>query len=89
MNDLKIGIIGLGLVGNAIHQFCQKHKLFVTTYDKFKEINSLSDCLKSDILFLCLPTPFNSEISSFDLQYLNEVCKQLSDSNYLSIVVVK
>lgn len=89
MNELKISIIGLGIVGNAIHQFFQKHKLFVTIYDKFKEINSLSDCLKSDILFLCLPTPFNSENSSFDHQALNEVCQQLSDSKYLGLVIIK
>lgn len=89
MNDLKIGIVGLGIVGNAIHQFCQKHKLFVSVYDKFKQINSLSDCLKSEILFLCLPTSFNSEISSFDLHSLNEVCQQLSDSSYSGIVIVK
>ena len=89
MNELNISIIGLGIVGNAIHQFFQKHKLFVTIYDKFKQINSLSDCLKSDILFLCLPTPFNSQISSFDLQSLNEVCQQLSDSNYSGLVIIK
>ena len=89
MNELKIGIIGLGIVGNAIHQFCQKHKLSVTVYDKVKQINSLSDCLGAEILFLCLPTPFNSKIASFDLQSLNEVCQQLSDKKYSGLVIIK
>ena len=89
MNNLKIGIIGLGIVGNAIYQFVKKSKLSVIGYDKIKEINSLSDCLGTEILFLCLPTPYNNQIFSFDLHTLNEVCQQLSDKEYSGLVIIK
>ena len=59
-----IGIIGLGFVGNAIYKSLLNKKIDnIKKYDKFKDggIGSLEECLDTEILFLCLPTPFNDK----------------------------
>lgn len=58
-----IGIIGQGFVGNAVYQKFKKY-YDVYTYDKFKvDYNSTLEDLvrKSKYIFLCLPTPMNSD----------------------------
>ena len=60
---MKIGIIGLGFVGNAIYQslLLKNLKDNLIIYDKFKDggIGTFEQTLTSNILFLALPTPFN------------------------------
>ena len=58
-----IGIIGQGFVGNAIYQKF-KNYFDVLTYDldKSKSNSKREDLIfKSDTIFLCLPTPMNSD----------------------------
>lgn len=85
----KIGIIGLGFVGGAMVKSLKIKGYDVKGYDKFKDSDSLEDCLKSDIMFLALPTIFNSETSTYDKEPIHETCKQLILSNYKGIVVIK
>lgn len=56
---MKIGIIGYGHVGMAMH------KLFADAiiYDKFKNINSIDDINSCDVAFVCVPTPSNTDES--------------------------
>ena len=63
INDLKIGIIGQGFVGNAIFQ---KFKSFfnIYTYDLKKSLSNSSFefiSVNCDIVFICLPTPMNQD----------------------------
>lgn len=57
---IKIGIIGLGYVGGALQHYFQKNKkhyeLFL--YDKFKNIGSIEEVNRADIIFIAVPTPF-------------------------------
>ena len=53
-----MSIIGLGVVGGALAQSLSIKKVTQKNFDKFKKIGKLEDCLKSDIIFLCLPTPY-------------------------------
>ena len=86
-----IGVIGLGVVGGAMYETFKEKNFEVTGYDKYKDggIGSINDCLKSDIIFLALPTPYKKEIDGYDLSPLNDVITELSELNYEGIVLVK
>jgi len=88
---MKIGIIGLGFVGNAIYQTLLKRNIEMIVYDKYKYggIGSLAATLEASMIFLCLPTPFDSVTSSYDNISLHEVCQGLSDADYNGIVIIK
>lgn len=76
-----IGIIGGGVVGQAVAGFFNEVKI----YDKFKSLDKIDDVLKQDIIFICVPTPY---INGFDRSYLDDVFdnfKNLSDK----IVIIK
>lgn len=95
MSGLKISIIGLGIVGNAMYEsLCLKglklgENLFI--YDKYKNggMGSLAECLKSDITFLALPTVYNYQSGEYDKQPIIEICGHLETNQYGGIVVIK
>ncbi len=83
----KVGIIGLGFVGNAIYNSFKLNNINVYGYDKYKESDSFEDCLLCDFLFLCLPTLFNTNTNSYDLSSIIETCEKLN--NYNGLVIIK
>lgn len=85
-----IGIIGLGFVGQAMQYSFRKKKITTLEYDKFKNCqNTLDETLDSDILFLCLPTPYNSKLKTYDKSTINNICSYLSSNNYEGSVIIK
>jgi UDPglucose 6-dehydrogenase len=93
---IKIGIIGMGFVGNAMYMCFQKKgfEQYVTLfgYDKYqKEIGTgkFEDLLKCDILFLALPTQYSIKDSKYDISSINETCEKLVELNYKGAVVIK
>jgi UDPglucose 6-dehydrogenase len=60
-------------------------------YDKFKDdgIGSINKCLKTDMLFLCLPTPYCSDRNNYNLDPINDVLSILSNLNYSGSIIVK
>lgn len=73
----SVGIIGNGFVGNAIYQNF-KNKVVTRVFDVRPEkcLNTQSDCLKANIVFICLPTPMkeNGQCDlSFVLNFFNTV----------------
>lgn len=93
--NIKIGIIGLGFVGDAMrYSFLKKgyqigHKLFC--YDKYKDggVGSFESTLNCDIIFLALPTKFSVERRLYDKSAINETCDKLMTHNYKGLVVIK
>ncbi len=88
----SIGIIGVGVVGSAIKAFFSERGVTVRAYDKFKEDLELSkakfsDCLETNILFLCLPTLFDGE--EFNKKDIYHTCSELQTLTYKGLVVVK
>lgn len=82
----SISIIGNGFVGNAMYEGMRNH--YVTlSYDKNKNkrINSLSECLESDLFFICVPTP-SSYSGEFDLSHIKSALSMLSKKK---IAVIK
>ena len=86
-----IGIIGLGFVGTAMHSSFLSLNINVIGYDKFKNggIGTFEDVIKTNILFLCLPTPYNSTAHEYDKSAIYDTCHLLVKSNYTGVVVIK
>ena len=85
-----ISVIGLGFVGGSMKKSFELKGEYVTGYDKYKEnTDSFEDCLKSDIVFLTLPTIFDEDKMTYDKSAIHEVCGNLEKNNYQGIVVIK
>jgi UDPglucose 6-dehydrogenase len=84
-----ISIIGLGFVGNAIKNSFEKKNISVIGYDKYKNINTLQDCLESDFMYLCLPTQYDENIKKYNKSSINEICKELTEYNYKGLIIIK
>ena len=77
---MNIGIIGQGFVGSAIREGLKNH-FSVNTYDLDEtKCNSTHEetCIKSDIIFLCLPTPMRKD-GSCDTRILEGVLQSSYD----------
>lgn len=89
MNQLKIGIIGIGFVGGAIKYSFDLKKINLVCYDKFKNIGSFGDVINSNLLFLALPTVYDNSLKTYNLDPLHEVLSLLKDNNYHNPIVIK
>lgn len=86
---MKIGIIGVGVVGGAMYKDFIEKQIEIKAYDKFKNIGLFDDVLDTDILFLCLPTFYNDELKSYDKSAIHETCDNLTINEYKGLVVLK
>jgi len=84
-SDLKIGIIGVGMVGGALRKYFEQQKRKLFLYDKYKNIGSLQEVNQADIIFICVPTPFNKE-RGFDLSFVEDAISKIQGKK---IVVIK
>ena len=86
----NIGIVGQGFVGGSINQFF-KDKIPTHTYDLNGNCNckSLEDLVsKSEIIFVCLPTPMY-ENGSCDLSIIKNTIKKIEEIESNKIIVIK
>jgi len=93
-NSFNIGIVGQGFVGSAVYQGL-KNFYTVRTFDiDESKCNSthLEVCQKSDILFVCIPTPMRKS-GECDTRLLESVIKKISEECMLAgnrpIIVIK
>ena len=77
---MKIGIIGLGVVGGAVRQGFQKLGHTVPYYDLVHEDTSLDDVLGTSICYICVPTPSDEE-GRCDTSIVRKVVAELCDAN--------
>jgi len=85
LKDLKIGIVGVGMVGEALKRYFEKKGIKPFLYDKNKKLGSIDEVNQADVIFICVPTPFDKE-KGFDLSYLEEACQNIKGQK---IVVIK
>jgi len=74
-----IGVIGQGFVGNAVYQKFKNH-YDVLTYDKYKSdhnSNLRNLVLNSKYIFVCLPTPMNTD-GSCNIDIIEEVLEEVN-----------
>lgn len=90
---MKIGIAGIGCVGNALlEDLVEKSKINNTqiiSYDKFKNIGSFDDLINTEFVFLCLPTLYNQELNAYDKTGIYKTCDKLSEIKYQGLVIIK
>lgn len=89
MHITKIGICGLGFVGNAIYQTFKYYNLLIYNYDLYKNIGNKDDLLKSELIFLCLPTPYDENNKEFCKIEIDNILQFLSNNNYDGIILIK
>lgn len=84
---MKIGIVGLGIIGSACKFGFEKLGHQVIGHDITLN-TQLSDVLESKITYICVPTPSNED-GSCDTSIVEEVVLQLNELNYKGIVAIK
>ena len=87
---MKIGIIGQGFVGTAVREGL-KNFFNIETFDINKESTCASIeevCNKSDITFVCLPTPMKKDGSCYT-GIVEKVLSEINDINKCNVIVVK
>lgn len=85
---MNIAQIGKGFVGSALAKSFELKGIKTVAYDKFQKIGQIEDIFNSDIVFLCLPTPFVKG-KGFDLSAIRENLQKLSEVNYTGLCVLK
>ena len=84
---MKIGIIGLGVIGSACKYGFEKLGHNVIGHDIRLE-TKIEDVLDADICYVCVPTP-SREDGSCDVSIVEKVVNELNDNNYKGIVAIK
>ena len=85
IKNLKIGIIGVGIVGGALARYFEKIKKRPFLYDKYKKIGSEKEVNQADVIFICVPTPFDKN-NGCNLSYLKDAIKIIKGNK---IIVIK
>lgn len=87
---MKIGIVGNGVVGQATARSYLEHSEEVRCHDRLRERSThhLSDVLKCDLVFICLPTPQQKDSLACDLSFVEGFFESISatllaDANFV------
>lgn len=84
---LAIGIIGSsGMVGGSLKRYFEKIGVTSFCYDKYKNEGSLDEVNKSEVVFVCVPTPYNETLGGFDLSFVKSAVSSLLGEK---VVVIK
>jgi len=85
-----VGIVGLGFVGSAMMESFRKKGVIVFDYDKYKPCEyEMNELLEANMIFLCLPTTFDSKLKQYDKSAIISTLEILSDKNYPNAVICK
>jgi len=87
--DNAIGIVGYGIVGQAVEYGFRGEPIYI--YDKFKDLLSLKEvCAKSEFIFIGVPTPMTENYTGIDLSIVEEVvgeCAKLIEGTEKIIII--
>ena len=83
---MKIGVIGVGVVGTAIEQGFKDLGHIVKTHD-IKHNTKVENVLDTKIVFLCLPTNPNRR-GECDTKALFQVVRRLNHLRYKGIIAI-
>lgn len=83
---MKIGIIGLGFVGNAVAESHQQQDLIIRDPKLQAESASIDEIKKSDGIYVCVPTPMKDS-GQCDDSYVKSVLKDLE--GYRGVIICK
>jgi len=84
---MKIGIIGLGVVGLAVYQGLGQVGNDMHFYDIAHPDTSINDVVNTDIIFVCVPTDTSN--GHCDLSQIQLTVLSLNDLMYTGIIAIK
>lgn len=87
---MKIGIVGLGFVGGTVERWFQAMGgVELYRYDKYKNIGSIAEVNKADVIFVAVPTPYHMDGALLGRDgYDDSAVREALDSIYDGKVVV-
>jgi len=85
---MDIGIIGLGAIGSAIKLGFEKVGHNVKGYDIAMPETKFDDLLKSEIIYICVPTPQDAD-GSCDTSIVVSVVEELKHSAFYGVIAIK
>ena len=83
----KVGVVGIGIVGEAIKYGMEKLGHHVVVHD-IRYNTQLADLVKTEICFICVPTPSKENLQC-DTSIVEEVVGDLHKLNYKGIIAIK
>lgn len=83
----SVGIMGTGMVGGALKSYFVSVGVTPFVYDKGKNEGSVEDVNKADVIFICVPTPYDETAGGFDLSYVRDALNAIKGEE--KIVVLK
>ena len=84
---MKIGVIGYGVVGEAVGESLKEIGHEVFAHDIVFE-TTIEDVLDTELCFLCVPTP-KDEDGQCDISVVEEVIKELDRKKYKGLICIK
>ena len=78
--------MGVGMVGGALRAYFEQCGITPFVFDHPKSTGSLKEVNRADIVFVCVPTPFRTDGTGFDISYVE---RALGDLTGKKIVVLK
>ena len=88
MLEMKIGLIGYGVVGKAA-EYTLSEGYKVIKYDKYQSLNGFDELLYCEFIFIMVPTPFDCESNKVDQSAIHESLTRLNDKSYEGVVIIK
>ena len=85
---MKIGIIGVGMVGNTVRHGLSRIGHDITVFDTKLPETSLNDVMSSELVFISVPTPSNPD-GTCNTSIVEKVVADLSDASYQGLVTIK
>jgi UDPglucose 6-dehydrogenase len=88
---MKIGVIGLGMVGEAVSHGMRwiGHEVVGFDVDPKKQATMFDKILHTELVFVCVPTPVGSNVGECDTSKVWSVVADLNFAGYRGLIVVK
>jgi len=90
INEINVGIMGVGMVGGALKDYFEKKGKVVGKdlflYDPHKGFDSVDEVNKADVIFVCVPTPYLKDGQGFDLSYVEDAFSKIKGEK---VIVIK
>ena len=84
---MKIGIIGLGVVGSAIKKGFESLGHVVLTHDIIYD-TKIEDVISTDVCYVCVPTPSDAD-GRCDTSIVESIVRELSSLKYKGTIAIK
>ena len=86
MKNYVVGVMGIGMVGGSVARYLESRGMKPILYDPPRGLDSKEEINKAEMVFVCVPTPYDEERGGFDLSFVKTALTVLEGEK---IVVLK